>query len=438
MQDLSIKGYYDDLDRKDYISTDLMVKIGMEWFLSMLLFKGDVNRVLYSKEDIVFRRRTEMVGQGFVKGQNALNHVSLDLPFACYSAAGSYEEDDRIASMNTAAAVKGWISPETGIVVKAQPVKIQYQATIFYSRLRDVDKGAQLLYWEQYPKAPVYISVENDVAGMKIDVPVNITIESIDQNPDYAEKKWLTDAKIFPVKVGFTIRSYQILIEDVENTIKLPIRFSGLYAYNDEDIVFTQKTSLIWANEKWTPHIKSKVNLREMEARDMVPDMKNTIQMDDSSDRKALYTDDQGKEAILNNNGKIIKEKIDDVIADTVEGYFNQDRQCELDELKQSSQTEDSVTISWEIKESQIVNFASLTVYVPGICSQGIYDCNIRDLKIEGLNPGSTYDCTIILYSNNDTKLTYNLKLKTDGKPIIPEGGSGMLSDKLIGFTFQR
>ena len=59
-------------------------------------------------------------------------------------------------------------------------------------------------------------------------------------------------------------------------------------------------------------------------------------------------------------------------------------------------------------------------------------------IVIQGLNPGSTYECTVIAYSNNDTKITYNLKLKTDGKSIMPEGGSGKLSDKLIGFTFQR
>lgn len=438
MQDLNVSGYYDSLDRKDYISTDLMVKVGLEWFLSTLLFKGDVSRVLYSKEDIVFRRRTETVGQGFVKGENNINYVSLNLPFVCYSAAGSYEEDDRPASMNTSAAVKGWISPETGIVVKAMPVKINYQATAFFAKLRDVDKAATLLYWEQYPKAPLYMSVENDVAGMKVDVPVNVTIESIDQNPDYAEKDWLEKSKIFPVKIGLTIRSYQLLIEDFDNTIKLPVRFSGLYAYNDEDIVFTQKTSLIWANKKWTPHIKSDVDLNNLDARDLVPVEKNTVKITEDESKEAIYTDNQGKEVVLNNNGKLVKEKLDDVIADTVDGYFNQDRECNLDELKQSSQTENSVTISWEIKESEIQNFESITFYIPGICSQGVYDCSAKSITINDLNPGSSYDCTIILYSNNDTKITYNLELKTDGKSIIPEGGSGKLSDKLIGFTFQR
>lgn len=436
MQDLNIKDYYSDLDRKDFISTDLMVKIGLEWFLSTLLFKGDFTRVLYSKEDIVFRRRTETVGKGFVKGDNNINHVSLGLPFACYSAAGSYEEDDRPASMNTAMAVKGWIDPDTGIVVKAQPVKINYQITAFFSSLRDVDKAATILYWDQYPKAPVYMSVENDVAGLKVDIPINVTIETIDQNPNYNEKEWLEKSKIFPIKIGVTVRSYQILIEDVEDIIKLPIRFSGLYAYNDEDIVFTQKTSLVWANEKWTPHLKGKV--RDLSAEELIPDMRNTIVIDNSEEKEAIYTDNNGKEVIINNNGKTVKEKIDDVIADTVEGYFSQDRQCTLDELKQSAETENSVTISWEIKESEIANFESITVYIPGFCSQGIYDAETKELKIEGLNPGSSYDCTIIVYSNNKTKLTYNLKLKTAGKSIIPEGGSGKLSDKLIGFTFQK
>ena len=135
MQDIGIKSYYSELDRNDYISTDLMVKVGLEWFLSSLLFNGDITRVLYSKDDIVFRRRTETVGKGFAKGKNKINYVSLDLPFASYSVAGSYEEDDRIASMNTAMAVKGWISPETGIVVKAQPVKINYQIIILPKEL---------------------------------------------------------------------------------------------------------------------------------------------------------------------------------------------------------------------------------------------------------------------------------------------------------------
>ena len=175
-----------------------------------------------------------------------------------------------------------------------------------------------------------------------------------------------------------------------------------------------------------------------MDAKDLLPDMRHTLQLDSSEDKEAIYTDKQGKEVIINNNGKTVKEKIDDVIADTVEGYFNQDRDCNLDELKQSAQTENSVTISWAIRESEITNFKSLTFYIPGICSQGVYDCSVNEIVIKGLNPGSTYECTVIAYSNNDTKITYSLKLKTDGESIMPEGGSGKLSDKLIGFTFQR
>ncbi|MCF0126069.1 MAG: fibronectin type III domain-containing protein [Clostridia bacterium] len=438
MQDIQVKSFYEDLKRNDYISTDLMVSISMEWFLATLLMKGDYSRVMYSKEDIVFRRRIEQVGRGFVKGENNHNNVTLDLPFAAYSEAGSYEEDDRAGSMNTAMAVKGWMCPETGIVVKAQPVKINYQATIFFSSRHDTDVAAQLLYWEQHPRAPIYTSIENDVAGTKVDVPVNITIESVDKNPDYSQKRELTEARIFPVKVGFTVRTYQILIEDVDNVIKLPIRFSGIYAYNDEDIVFTQKTALVWANTKWAPHLISRPRLEEMEARDMVPDRRNTVLVGASDNGEALYTDEFGKEAVIPNSAKTVKEQIDDVVADTIEGYFSEERNCVLETLEQSSQTENSVTIHWEIKESTILNFKSITFYIPGFCSQGIYDSSQTDLTIEGLNPGSVYNCTIICYSDIGTKLTYNLTLKTEGKQIIPTGGTGRLSDKLIGYTFQR
>ena len=91
-QEVKINGYYDSLREKNFIDTNQMCKLGMEFLLSNLLFKGDLNKVLYSKEDIAFRKRVEMLGNGDVgKGQD-YSYINLDLPFAIYSQNASYED----------------------------------------------------------------------------------------------------------------------------------------------------------------------------------------------------------------------------------------------------------------------------------------------------------------------------------------------------------
>ena len=48
-QELKIKGYYDSLRDKNFVDTNFMCKLGMEFLLSSLFFKGDLGKVIYSK-----------------------------------------------------------------------------------------------------------------------------------------------------------------------------------------------------------------------------------------------------------------------------------------------------------------------------------------------------------------------------------------------------
>jgi len=239
-QELAIKGYYQNLYDSNFLSTNIGAKLGMEFFLSTLLFKGDLKRVVYSKEDIAFRRRVELLGNGTVK-DSKFNYIALDMPFAVYSQSGTYEEDDRGSTQNTGQIVIGKIEPESGLRIKAAAVKVEYEATIFCGRRDDVNVISQLLYWEKTPKFPVYFGVEHEICGHPISIPFYITLDSFDSNVDYEDKTWLEKSKIYPIKCKFTIRSYQTLIENIDKFFDLPIRFSGLYACNNEEIVYTQK-----------------------------------------------------------------------------------------------------------------------------------------------------------------------------------------------------
>jgi len=252
MNERKVASYYDGvLNDTNFIDTRICSAVGMEFFLSELLFKKDLSRVINAKEDVAFRRRVELVGKD--KIDSNFDPIGLDLPYAIYSQTGNFEPDDRPYTMQAGQIVRGHMQPETGINVKAAAVKVKYTATAFFARRDEVGVASQLLYWETQPKFPVYVIVGHRIAGWPIDVPVFITIDGFDADVNYQEKKYLADSRLFPIKIEMTVRSYQTLIESVDSGLKLPIRFSGLYGYNDEDVYFTHDTILTWADEKWTP-----------------------------------------------------------------------------------------------------------------------------------------------------------------------------------------
>ena len=438
-QEIKINSYYQKLRDKNFIDTNFMCKLGMEFFLSKTLFKNDLKRVLYSKEDIAFRRRVETVGRGDIKGKK-LSYMTLDLPFGIYSQETTIQEDDRGATQNAGQIVRGQIDPDTGIVVRAAAVKVGYTSTIFFSNLDDVNVATQILYFEKTPKAPLYFVVESDVCGTPVNIPVFISLEEIDSDPQYTAdgKQFLTEAKILPIKLKFTIRTYQILIEDIENTIKLPLRFSGLYAYNDEEVVFTQKTSLIWANSKFSVHDHvltldqdGRVEDKSLDLSSLQP--KKPAEVIKIQDNEMLIRNETNQEVILTNNGQFDREQLDDVIADTISGYFTDTRDCSLLEFHQNvdETTEESIVIDYKVKPEEEQNFSKIVFYIPGICNSEVVDVTNTSFKIGNLYPGSTYNCTMILYSKMSGKLTYNLELTTKGERSIKK-----LSDTLIGKQF--
>lgn len=439
-QEIAIKSYYQSTRDSNIIDTNLVCRFGMEFFLSNLLFKGDLSRVVYSKEDIAFRRRVETVGKGDVENNN-YNYINLDLPYAVYSQTGSYEEDDRGSTQNVGQIVLGQVQPESGIVLKAAALKIKYSATAFFARRDDINIASQLLYWEKTPKFPVYYIVQHELYGWPIDIPVFITLDSFDSNVEYAEKDWLEKSKIFPIKMEFTIRSYQTLIESIDRTIKLPIRFSGLYGYNEdaEEPVYTETTSLIWADTKWSPNALQEVTAKIPE----VDSMGNIIHQPQDFDKyyidppsgEGIISNGVSSEVTFENNGRFIHEVVNETIADAIKGYFNEIRDCVLDEYHQvdDKTTENSIFIEWKINENQKDNFHSIVIYIPGLVRDEITN-DLSNFEITGLYPGSEYDCTLIVTSKSFSKTTYKLLLKTKGESLLEQP----LKDNLVGKTFQQ
>jgi hypothetical protein len=457
-QELEVRSYFHNIKHSgEFIDTNTACKLAMEFFLSNLLFRGDLNKVCYSKEDIAFRRRVETLGKGSV-ASDSFNIVGLDLPFAIYSQSGSYEPDDRGATQQAGQIVLGQVQPETGIILKAAAVKVAYESTIFFGRRDDVNIASQLLFWEHQPKFPVYFIVEHTLCGYPLDIPVFITLEEVDQNVDYAEKDFLAKSKIFPIKIKLTLRSYQTLIE-ANGNIKLPLRFQGLYGYNDQDIVLTQDSILEWGDSKFTQKCPDIPPPTEGAIWNNLPYTFTSIA--DTPDEEAVKA--------FRNKGKLVSEKpyihgtakdlsnyaegeieinpdgydpSSSVLTDSdhhtiklaVQGYFDASGEVILEEFYQDEETttETEIGIKWAYREATVSNFKSIILYLPGIMNVELKDAMPAQYVIKGLYPGSEYHLLLITKATDDSSTTYKLDIRTKGEKVLGK----KLSDNLIGRTF--
>ena len=115
-------------------------------FLPKEFFKGDFSRVIYSAQDIVFRRRIELLDSG--KDGEQMNVTNLNLPFCSYMQVGDPEEDDRLATKNASLAVLGIYQEDLGKNLRTVAVKTKYKATLFFHRRDDIRLAHQLMFWD--------------------------------------------------------------------------------------------------------------------------------------------------------------------------------------------------------------------------------------------------------------------------------------------------
>ena len=109
--------------------------------------------------------------------------------------------------------------------IRSLATMAKYKISCFYSRRDDIRLAQQLVLWEQEPKYQIRLLSPVQYKNTTLDLPIFITIDSITTNPDYKETEWLEKNRIFIMDIELTVRSYQLLINNVEKVIQLPIRF---------------------------------------------------------------------------------------------------------------------------------------------------------------------------------------------------------------------
>lgn len=399
------KNYFNDTKTK-WIDINLSVKCAIEKFLAELIFKKDYSRIVYSRPDAVFRRRIETLDKGKTGTEllkESFKPISLELPFAAYSQETDWEADDRPYVQNASQAVLGIYDMNIYRRLRSLACKSKFKITLYFSRRDDVRIAQQLLYWEQQPQHPVWMYTVFNWKGKPIGIPANLTIESINTTPNWEELKFLESQRIFPIEVEVTVRSYQVIIPNVENVVRLPYRWQHLPNDDDsDDIYITESTVLEFVDEKWdNVDIKSDVDLSNEELNVAA---KKFFETD-------AYTDDQIK--------MLGKELLNETTYDIIKGYFTETTEVGLDmyQYYEPTSTPTEAVIKFKIKKADYKYFDKLVFLVPGQDNIEITDCKQDELTIKNLYPSSTYDITILSYSNTGAITTFKLSLTTKDDP---------------------
>lgn len=390
--------YYKDNATK-FIDIHRSIQIAIESFLATTVLKGDFSKIVYCTPDICFRRRVELVDAEHKDFTN-IQPINLDLPFASYCQSSDFEPDDRQFVMQSAQAITGGYLEEFGHRLRNIPVKSTYKATIFFARRDEIRMAHQILFWDQYPQAPIWI--ENKVIwnNKQLSIPCNITIDRVSSKTEYQESDFLTKSKIFPLDVEMTVRSYQLLIPNIDNIINLPVRFGNKYSpetYTDDDNIYiTQEAILVFAAEKYGLDVNPKdINHLDKE-----------VQLNaDKFFSKKQYTLAQLEDMC----GKLPNYQTNDIL----EGYWTETYEVALNRLSVVQKTDHSCTIAYQIKPADKKFFKNIIFYIPAHPEVVITDPNLQQVEIDGLYPRSKYEIKIVTMSIHGVRQTFTLSCTT-------------------------
>ena len=389
MQEFIQNNYYSTTNKK-FVDTHRSTKIAIEFFLSKLLLHDDLKRIVYCSPEKTFRTRIEQLdtSKGFDMNK-PLKQENLELPYISFFKTGETEPDDRMASATAEHALTGQYVEEFGQRVRALATKTTYKANCFFARQDDVRIASQLLLWEKEPKYPIRLYDVVRWRNKDFAIPVFLTIENINSNPEYKETDWLKENRIFTIEVEFTVRSYQLLINNVDKIIQLPVRFSNYIDNYEEDEdtgveYFTEKVILEWAAKKFDL--------------DIDPD-----EIDVNDPEYVRMT------TFLNqDNPEVVEEKErlgNEYTIDILRGYFDDDANASLMSYEATESIYDkenntySEKISYMLKPEELENFSKIVFSIPTKEDVEVTDPNVTSIEFKNLYPNSSYPMTIMLYS---------------------------------------
>jgi hypothetical protein len=385
----------------------------LEYFLSQVLLRGDMTRVLWSSEDIAFRKRFQSVGIENGGDFETIQPQTLNFPFVSYwYTGGLWTPDDRPFSVQPMQMIRGTWTEGLPANLRAMAVKTSFDATAYFDRDDEARMGYEAMLWEQQPKGPVQFATTLGWRGVDLVVPVNITIESIEFNPEYKEGDWLKKQRMVPIKMKFVVRTYILffphqLNSDGTRRLATPFSTGAVTVDPEEDKVYiTEEVILNFAAAKqW-----------------------GTL---DEFTGTAIITDPDSLTLTELTN------KVADVRAltsDIVTGYFQPATDITVNAciVDPNSITPTSFNLMWAVRPADMPNLDFIRILVPGQPPTIVQATDPAQTAITGLYPLSTYEVTLLFYSISGAITEFKLTVttaadSTDTNPLPAKRRRGRL-----------
>ena len=208
--------YKDEFNNKwsanEIVSYALDIQLD-KWIGDTLLFPPD--RIIYASNDYTFRERTRQ------KKASTIDIGTLDLPYVSYYRTG-YSECER-PWWNNWANLFGVYDVanenyETKIgKLRLAPVRIEYESTAFFNQSKDCEYALVKLLHDTSNETILFPElVVSDTYSLKNPAIMETEIEF---NPEFNERDWLEQNKIFTISMNWYVDTFLIIGDDIDIAI---------------------------------------------------------------------------------------------------------------------------------------------------------------------------------------------------------------------------
>ena len=221
--------YYKDDYSKNWVDDNIYVyalDICLEEYLGGLL-KFSLDRIIYTQNSYTFYERERK------------NDGLLNLPYMNYYRVG-YSEADRSWFNQWANQLYPLSHNEQiytlGQKIKIFPIKIEYEATAFFSQSKDLEHAYRNMLFEASNESIIYPTLETK----NKDTVKNIGIVDFDleYEPNFEQEDWLEKNKIHSIGMNFSVDTFMFVGDLSEMSIaeEVILKFLSAKELNYEDI----------------------------------------------------------------------------------------------------------------------------------------------------------------------------------------------------------
>lgn len=376
----------------------------LEKWLADRLLRQDTSRVFCASPTYAFRRRFELTDTS--RNFKDIGVTSLDFPFISYWPSNSgWTHEERIAANPAALIYTGIYEGNTKI--RAAAGNINIPITLYYDRDSDSRLAYEKLYFYTYNEH--YYETDAIYANQTLKLPMVITLNNLQYNPQYTEADWLRQNRIFPITVNINLRSY-IIYPPNQPRYDLSVNSAGLLVDKDGNLVN--------------------------------PDGEYLTGLENAEDEGLFYGyyDDGSPAYWLTEEAILNMKDWDGLTLDQVRVNGSiEESNIEINLLAIEDVTKNGFTLRWEINNLDQVEKMEFRYkgmdYIEVDPALGVYE-------VTGLEPDSTYNLYINIYSKDGSikRLGRTVNTESSDTTIIGDKvsteGSDAPSNSLVGLSW--